>query len=212
MLNMNSELPQGPQQSKAEAELSRLMIAAADAARSLSARIDIVRAQQAISLELWQETSAEIGEELAVFRRVTAGVNDHFGLTSAKARLLRYLQTHLGEAVTSDQLAGVAGIHEWARRVRELRVEDGWQIETGVQDPNLRPDEYRLTSAEPRAALADRWRLARGIRNETISGRDRLLKFLTAISPEPADKDELSYVAKIKDWPRRIPELQEAGW
>ena len=39
----------------------------------------------------------------------------------AKARILAYLQQHVGEDVRGEDLAAMSGIQEWARRVRELR-------------------------------------------------------------------------------------------
>lgn len=46
---------------------------------------------------------------------------------SARARILGYLQARDGEWVAGEELAEVAGISEWARRIRELR-EDGYAI------------------------------------------------------------------------------------
>jgi biotin operon repressor len=46
---------------------------------------------------------------------------------SARERIRLYLVKHLGDWVTGEELAEVAGISEWARRVRELR-EDGMDI------------------------------------------------------------------------------------
>src|SRR5262245_18151969 len=40
---------------------------------------------------------------------------------SAKRRLLMHLEGRAGEWVRGEELAEVAGISEWARRVRELR-------------------------------------------------------------------------------------------
>lgn len=47
---------------------------------------------------------------------------------SAKERILRYLEQREGEVVHADELAEVAGIHAWARRIRELR-DQGYPIE-----------------------------------------------------------------------------------
>ncbi|MCO5316548.1 MAG: HNH endonuclease, partial [Solirubrobacterales bacterium] len=38
---------------------------------------------------------------------------------------------------------------EGSRRLRELRDEHGWPIETHIDDPSLRPSEYRLVSNDP---------------------------------------------------------------
>lgn len=40
---------------------------------------------------------------------------------SARDRILRYFEQREGEVVHADEIAAVAGIHAWARRIRELR-------------------------------------------------------------------------------------------
>jgi hypothetical protein len=42
----------------------------------------------------------------------------------ARDKLRQYFLNHLGEVLDSDILREVAGISEWARRVRELRNEE----------------------------------------------------------------------------------------
>lgn len=69
---------------------------------------------------------------------------------SVKKRLGMFLTEHVGEVVTSRQLQEVAApASEWARRVRELRDEDGWKIITNNDTTDLRPGEYMLTSLPP---------------------------------------------------------------
>lgn len=46
---------------------------------------------------------------------------------SARSRISALLVRRVGEWVTGDELAAVAGISEWARRIRELR-ESGYLI------------------------------------------------------------------------------------
>jgi hypothetical protein len=48
----------------------------------------------------------------------------------ARDKLRQYFLAHLGEVLDSDTLREIAGISEWARRVRELRNEEGYQILT----------------------------------------------------------------------------------
>lgn len=64
---------------------------------------------------------------------------------SAKSRIREYLLAHIGEVVTSAQLQQAAGISEWARRVRELKDEERWPIETNNDSADLKPGQYRLT-------------------------------------------------------------------
>lgn len=87
--------------------------------------------------------------------------------TGGKAKILRYLLDHMGEVVHGEELAGISGIGEWARRVRELRVENGYDIE------ELGRSRYRLRSAEPDSIRADQWRLANpGFRSWRARGPD----------------------------------------
>lgn len=79
----------------------------------------------------------------------------------ARAKLRAYFLDHIGEVLTSDALREVAGISEWARRVRELRNEEGWDIVTHNDRSSLKPGEYLLVSDKPKPAFE------RGISKET---------------------------------------------
>jgi len=46
----------------------------------------------------------------------------------ARAKILKYFLEHIGEIVTTHHLNQISGIQESARRIRELRDEEGWQI------------------------------------------------------------------------------------
>lgn len=69
----------------------------------------------------------------------------------SKERIRRFLLAHIGEVVTASQLQEAVGseVTEWARRVRELRGDEGWQILTHHDDNTLRPGEYRLAAEPP---------------------------------------------------------------
>ena len=69
----------------------------------------------------------------------------------SKERIRRFLLAHIGEVVTASQIQEAIGpeVTEWARRVRELRGEEGWQILTHHDDNTLRPGEYRLAAEPP---------------------------------------------------------------
>ena len=64
--------------------------------------------------------------------------------TGARDKLRTYFLAHLGEVLDSDTLREVAGISEWARRVRELRNEEGYQILTHNDRSDLKPGQYVL--------------------------------------------------------------------
>src|SRR5579872_5881030 len=82
---------------------------------------------------------------------------------AARQRILQYMTLFLGEIVEGDELEVVSGIHEYPRRVRELRVQEGYRITTGVTREDLRPDQYVLESATPEREEAERWKTANKI-------------------------------------------------
>lgn len=70
---------------------------------------------------------------------------------SAKEQIRQYLRANIGRVVTSIQIRDAAGIgvSEWARRVRELRAEEGWPILTHNDSTDLKPGEYLLAASPP---------------------------------------------------------------
>ncbi len=75
---------------------------------------------------------------------------------SARDRLRRYFEERVGQTVRAAELAKVAGISEWARRVRELRDDEGMQIQSHNDRADLKPGEYVLAGLKrtPRIARA----------------------------------------------------------
>jgi len=81
---------------------------------------------------------------------------------SARARLRAHFLSNIGRVMNSDELRPIAGnISEWARRVRELRTEEGFLILTHNDRADLKPGEYLLETTKPQPAFA------RGISKET---------------------------------------------
>jgi len=73
----------------------------------------------------------------------------------ARAKLRAYFLAHVGEVADAYTLRAVAGgITEWARRVRELRQDEGWDIRTDKHDSRLKPGQYMLASDKPRPTFA----------------------------------------------------------
>lgn len=79
----------------------------------------------------------------------------------SRAKLRNYFLGHIGEVLSSDDLRKVAGTSEWARRVRELRNEEGMNIVTHNDRSDLKPGEYILVDLKPLPAFE------RGISKET---------------------------------------------
>ena len=122
--------------------------------------------------------------------------------SGGKQRILTYLREHMGTWVTGEELRAASRIGEWARRVRELRVEQGWPIE---EDGG----RYRLTASEPDEEAVERWRVLNGIRRREGNARDRIRALFEARVGEVVTRDELDYVARIKEGSRRTRELRD---
>jgi hypothetical protein len=74
---------------------------------------------------------------------------------SAKESIREYLLANLGRVIHGAELRKAGGnISEWARRVRELRDEEGYQILTHKDRSDLKPGQYLLLTAKRRPAFA----------------------------------------------------------
>ncbi|QCU89510.1 HNH endonuclease [Thiomicrorhabdus sediminis] len=152
-------------------------------------------------------------------------------IPAARDRIIYYLKKYPLTIINGEEIMVVAGISEWARRVRELRVQLGWSIITGVSAlemanegdleiegldvSTMKPDQYMLINTEQDREAAHRWNVANGIRKEkNISVQEKLLKFLRENVGRPVTGEELRYVAGDKsEWARRVRELRtEQGW
>jgi hypothetical protein len=81
--------------------------------------------------------------------------------SGARAKLRAYFFGNVGKVLDSDELREIAGISEWARRVRELRNEEGLNIITHNDRSDLKPGQYILVDTKPLPAFE------RGISKET---------------------------------------------
>lgn len=151
---------------------------------------------------------------------------------NAQQRILAYFQAYPGRSIQGGELMVVAGIGEWARRVRELRVEFGWKIASGttvaemieqgeLESPligealvNMDPDDYVLLNPEQDREAAYRWNLANSIRGRSESVRNKILAYMRANVGQSVSGEELRYVAGDRtEWARRVRELRtEFGW
>lgn len=149
---------------------------------------------------------------------------------AARDRILNYFRKYLNTVINGDELLIISGIQDWPRRVRELRVQFGWAIFSGItakqmqtegdlpQDDNaistMKPDDYILTDPNQDRDAAHRWNLANTIRRKNNSAQDKMLEYLRANVGTPVTGEELRYVAKnTSEWARRVRELRtQQGW
>lgn len=69
--------------------------------------------------------------------------------SGARERIKNYLRGRVGEKIPGHQIRAVARATEWARRVREIRDDEGWPIRTHHDDSSLKPGEYMLADEPP---------------------------------------------------------------
>src|ERR1700685_4273181 len=80
----------------------------------------------------------------------------------SRSKLRRYFLDNVGRVLNSGELRTASGnASEWARRVRELRTEEGYQILTHNDRSDLKPGQYLLLDPAPLPAFE------RGISKET---------------------------------------------
>lgn len=80
----------------------------------------------------------------------------------SKRLILEFFFRNIGKVLTSREIQKASGgASEWARRVRELRNEDGYQILSHKDRADLKPNQYIMETIERVAAFS------RDVSNET---------------------------------------------
>jgi hypothetical protein len=160
---------------------------------------------------------------------------------SARERVIAYLRRYPRTVIDGDEFMVVSGIAEWARRLRELRVQFGWAIYSGVtfcqmaedasaaedtgqlaalesalgvNPSKIKPDQYVLMREEQDRHAAYRWNVLNEIRRKKVSVTDKIIEYFRRNVGEEITGEELKYLAKDKkEWARRVRELRtEQGW
>lgn len=163
-----------------------------------------------------------------LLRDLGSSLIDEPNTDSARDRILAYFKKYVGSVLAGGELMVVAGIDDYPRRIRELRVEFGWPILSGVTVsemrreneeeaqalPEMKPDEYLMAHANQDRDAAHRWRIANEIRKTSAAVKTKLLKYLLENVGKEVTGEELRYVAGNKsEWARRVRELRtEEGW
>ncbi len=149
---------------------------------------------------------------------------------SAIERILHYFRKYPNLIISGDEILVISGIQEYARRIRELNVQFGWSIVSGITAKEMAKEndfringmdvssmtrgDYILLSEHQDRDAAHRWHIANQIRREKLSARDKILKYFRSNIGQPVTGEELRYVANnITEWARRVRELRtEYGW
>ena len=73
------------------------------------------------------------------------------GSVGSKKKILEFFLANIGRVIEKGELQHVSGgVSEWARRIRELRDEDGWDILSHKDRADLKPGQYIMPSDKRR--------------------------------------------------------------
>ena len=150
-----------------------------------------------------------------LLRDLGSSLIDEDDTNSARERILAYFRKYPTTLICGDEIMVVAGISEYARRIRELRVEMGWPIQTGlalkdiIEDDEglediypkdlLKKDYYVLTENKQDRDAAYRWKIANTIRKSNAGVKSKIIDyFLKNVGNEVTGvSEELSRLATI---------------
>ena len=124
-----------------------------------------------VDRENWE---AELGDFLDAMQRLERTETDLyeaiFDERSGKGRIRKYLRDKVGEPVKSERIARVSGISQYARRVRELRNEEGFVIDSTRTRDELGQNDYfvvEIRDVEAKTRISAQTRYEQLQRQET---------------------------------------------
>jgi hypothetical protein len=124
----------------------------------------------------------------------------------AKDRIRSFFLANVGKVVTTARIRKVAGTSEYARRLRELRDQEGYQIKSHLDRSDLKPGQYILETLEQKPAFG------RGIspqlRNEILERNGYTCQLCGA---GPGDSDPYNPSRKVRLHVDHITPLSQGG-
>lgn len=107
----------------------------------------------------------------------------------ARAKLRKHFLANIGRVMDTGELREVAGnITEWARRVRELRTEEGYLILTNKDRSDLKPGQYLLL--DPKPAPAFKRDISKEVRAYVLDRNGFTCQMCGAVAGEPHPYDK----------------------
>jgi hypothetical protein len=105
----------------------------------------------------------------------------------SRAKLRAHFLENIGRVMASEELREVAGTSEWARRVRELRDEEGYQILTQHDRSGLKIGEYLLEDPKPQPAFERS--ISKEVRSFVLDRNGFTCQMCGAVAGEPHPYD-----------------------
>lgn len=107
--------------------------------------------------------------------------------SGARTLLRQHFLDNIGRVMDSSELQAVAGKSEWARRIRELRGEEGYQILTHNDRSDLKPGQYLLLDPKPIPAFSRE--ISKDVRAYVLDRNGFTCQMCGAVAGEPHPYD-----------------------
>lgn len=124
----------------------------------------------------------------------------------ARERIREFLIANVGNIITTQKIREVGGISEYARRIRELRDEEGYQIKSHVDRADLKPGEYILETLERKPVVARN--ISPQLRNEILERNGFTCQLCGA---GPGDPDPFNPNRKVRLHIDHIKPISQGG-
>ena len=124
----------------------------------------------------------------------------------ARDRIREFFIENVGKVLTTQKIRRVGGISEYARRIRELRDEEGYQIKSHVDRADLKPGQYILETLERRPVISRT--ISPQIRNEILERNGFTCQLCGA---GPGDPDPFSPGRKVRLHIDHIKPISQGG-
>ena len=109
---------------------------------------------------------------------------------TGKAGIRAFLLERIGQIVTTEQIRSASGEQgQYGRRLRELRDEEGWPIQSHNDTADLKPGEYRLVHRPPqKPSLRFGRNISTRLRAEVLERNNSMCQMCGAIAGDPDDR------------------------
>lgn len=124
----------------------------------------------------------------------------------ARDKIREYFIANVGKVLTTQQIRRVGGISEYARRIRELRDEEGFLIKTHVDRADLKPGQYLLETIERKPVIARA--ISPQLRNDILERNGFTCQLCGA---GPGDPDPFNPARKVRLHIDHIVPISQGG-
>jgi hypothetical protein len=124
----------------------------------------------------------------------------------ARDRIRDFFIANVGKVLTTQKIRKVGGISEYARRIRELRDEEGFQIKSHVDRADLKPSEYILETLERKPVISRA--ISPQLRNEILERNGFTCQLCGA---GPGDQDPFNPNRKVRLHVDHVKPISQGG-